>query len=102
MEKSEVAREILAYLVDHPDAQDTLEGIAHWWLLERQIKYHASLVKEVIQDLVESGLLLESQSMGTRPGYRINADKLEEILKVCRDASDSPRGRQSQDGKLNQ
>jgi len=32
-------REILAYLADHPDAQDTLAGIFEWWLLERKITY---------------------------------------------------------------
>jgi hypothetical protein len=32
MLKTEIAREILAYLLDHPDAQDTLDGISQWWV----------------------------------------------------------------------
>ena len=38
-DESKIGNEILAYLVDHPKTQDTLEGIVEWWLLERAIKY---------------------------------------------------------------
>jgi hypothetical protein len=92
LEKSEVAREILAYLADHPDAQDTLEGIIHWWLLERQIKYQMALVKEAVQELVDRGLLLENRIQGSKPGYRINAEKQDEIRKFFRKADGLARG----------
>ncbi len=55
--KDEIAREILAYLSDHPDAQDTLDGIVQWWLLERKIKQSQKLVKEVLSSLVKKNLL---------------------------------------------
>jgi hypothetical protein len=94
LEKTEVAREILAYLADHPDARDTLEGIVHWWLLEREIKYQLALVKEAVQELMDRGLLLEERIPGSKPGYRINAERQDEIRKFLREV-DSPSRRRS-------
>jgi hypothetical protein len=31
MNKAQISNEILAYLVEYPQAQDTLEGIVEWW-----------------------------------------------------------------------
>ena len=93
MEKSEVAREILAYLTDHPDARDSLEGIVHWWLLEREIKYQLALVKEAVQELIDRGLLLEERIPGSKPGYRINAEKQDDIRKFLRGNGSRPRSR---------
>lgn len=56
-DKTRIAHEILAYLVEHPEAQDTLEGIVQWWLLERKIKYQEILVKEALTKLVQDGYL---------------------------------------------
>ena len=56
MNKQQISNEVLAYLVEHPDAQDTLEGILEWWLLERQIKFQTARVKEVLSELVAKGL----------------------------------------------
>ena len=33
----EAAREILKYFVEHPEAADTLEGVAHWRLIGRHL-----------------------------------------------------------------
>lgn len=79
MQKTEIAREILAYLVDHPDAQDTLEGIIQWWLLERKIKYQTDMVKQTIAELVEKGFILEERAKDSRVHYRTNQSKQEEI-----------------------
>ncbi len=102
MEKSEVAKAILAYLADHPDAQDTLEGIAHWWLLERQISYHLALVQEAVEDLVQQGLILENRSTGSQPGYRLNLDRLEEIQSVFRKSKTLTRDRRPPNRKSRQ
>jgi len=34
-ETQEASLRILAYLMDNPDAQHTLKGIADWWLLQQ-------------------------------------------------------------------
>jgi hypothetical protein len=79
IEKNEIAREILSYLTDHPDAQDTLEGIVEWWLLESRIKFQREMVKEAIAELVRKELVVESEDANSRLHYRINESTVEEI-----------------------
>jgi hypothetical protein len=90
--KFEVAREILIYLEEHPDAQDTFDGIVDWWLLERRISYQILVVREAVQDLVRSGLVLEVKMESGVPRYRINRDKFGEHQK--------PDDMQSESGSL--
>lgn len=78
-EKSQLALEILAYLAEHPDAQDTLEGIVEWWILERRIKTEAAKVKKALAQLVDEGLIVESKGRDSRPHYRINRRKHNQI-----------------------
>ena len=61
--KPQIAHEILAYLAEHPEAEDTLDGIVRWWLLEQKIKYQTNMVREAIAELVGEGLLLEYKSL---------------------------------------
>jgi hypothetical protein len=75
----DIMREILAYLVEHPEAEDTLEGILKWWLLERKIKYQKKKVKEALADLVKKGLVLECEGGDRSLRYRINQSRCDEI-----------------------
>jgi hypothetical protein len=88
MQKPESAREILAYLVEHPDAQDTLDGIVQWWLLERKVKYQAERVKETLAELVAKGFILKDQGGDARIRYRLNPDKHEKIRAFLREIKD--------------
>ena len=81
-DKSLISNEILAYLVDHPRAQDTLEGIVEWWLLERQIKFQTARVKEALINLVAKGLILEKKGPDSKIHYRINQSKYKEIQEL--------------------
>ena len=74
-----IGNEILAYLVDHPKAQDTLEGIVEWWLLERAIKFQTARVREALSDLVARGLILEKKRTNSKTHYRVNQNRFEEI-----------------------
>ena len=76
---SKIGNEILAYLVENPKAQDTLEGIVEWWLLEREIKFEIARVKEALSDLVAKGLILEKKGSNSQVHYCINQNKHEEI-----------------------
>lgn len=69
---SQIAYEILTYLIQHPAAQDTLEGIVEWWILEQEIQRQTAVVKEALTDLVTQGLVLERQGRDGCTHYRIN------------------------------
>jgi len=79
LDKAEIVHEILTYLVDHPDAQDTLEGIVEWWLLERKIKSETIRVKEVLAELVRKELVIEHRRSDSQISYSINQAKEREI-----------------------
>ena len=44
-------RALLLYLVEHPDAKDTVEGIVHWWLAPAQADVAARTVNAALEDL---------------------------------------------------
>jgi hypothetical protein len=83
--KDEIAREILAYLADHPDAGDTLEGIVVWWLLEGRINSNKHLAISALDDLVSKGFVYKL-SRGAFPSeyYCINKDKQDQIAKLVK------------------
>ncbi|MFZ0312677.1 MAG: hypothetical protein WAL85_08230 [Candidatus Korobacteraceae bacterium] len=51
-----VALSILAYLVEHPDAKDSLEGIGVWWI-EDSAKCSQPELRGAVEALVELGAL---------------------------------------------
>lgn len=82
--RSHIARAILDYLLEHPDAQDTLAGIAEWWLPEEQMKTRLAIVKDALDQLVANALVLERRGKDLQTHYRINGQRLKEIEKLVR------------------
>jgi hypothetical protein len=68
----EVAEHILRYLQAHPEAKDTLEGIAEWWLAEDKISHVVEQVSEAVAWLVENGYLVERPVVGAKTIYEVN------------------------------
>jgi len=83
-DRSHISFEILDYLVEHPDAQDTADGIAQWWILERCVKSQAPLVKEAIEYLVERGLIVERKAKDSKIHYRINRRRAREVAALLK------------------
>src|SRR5215510_15320649 len=79
---SQIAQGVLAYLVEHPQAQDTLEGITHWWWLGQEIARRTAEVQSVLVDLVRRGLVLERRGADGRIHYRVNQHESEEIREL--------------------
>ena len=86
-DKTQIGHDILEYLIEHPDAQDTLEGIIEWWLLEQKIRHQTLVVREALSKLVEEGFVIEKKGQGVSPSYRINADKAHEAQELLKGPS---------------
>lgn len=80
--ETKIRKQILAYLTDHPSAQDTLEGIVEWWLLEQEVKFETARVKKALFELVTKGLVFEKKGPDSRIHYRINQSKYREIQRL--------------------
>jgi hypothetical protein len=78
-EKVWIAYEILEYLNDNPNAQDTLEGIVEWWLLERTINQQTLAVEEALSMLVTERLILAHQGVDSRTRYKLNSRRRRKI-----------------------
>jgi hypothetical protein len=65
------APEILDYLARHPDAQDTIDGILHWWVLDTCIRQWAPKIAETLELLVARGILEEQPRADGHILYRL-------------------------------
>jgi len=74
-----MAYQILAYLHANPDAQDTLEGIVEWWLLDQNIKRQSERVKQALAQLTERGLIVARMGTDSRVHYGVDRSKRDEI-----------------------
>jgi Fe2+ or Zn2+ uptake regulation protein len=80
-EESRIAQlkdEILKYLGAHPQAADTVEGIANWWLPRQRYEEEIQKVQQALDDLVERGLVTKTtladgtilyEHLGQRTGH---------------------------------
>jgi predicted nuclease with TOPRIM domain len=78
-ELSETAQDILSYLAEHPQSQDTLEGVTQWWLLEQEIKKQMEKVQAALDELIAEGSVLARRGKDGRTHYHINRRRLKEI-----------------------
>lgn len=61
---------VLRYLIDHPDAMDTFDGIAEWWVTREQLRVDLERLAHVLGDLIRQGIL-EETAIGDRRVYRL-------------------------------
>jgi hypothetical protein len=66
------APEILDYLVRQPEAQDTIEGILHWWVLDACVRKWAPKIADTVAQLVEQGFLEQKRSADGNVFYRVS------------------------------
>jgi hypothetical protein len=80
--KSKITRGILTYLTRHPAAQDTLEGVMEWWLLEQEIVNQTATVKDALADLMNEGLILERKGKDTQTRFCVNPRRARQISRM--------------------
>ncbi len=64
---SKLAHDILRYAQQNPDAADTAEGVAKWWLHD---KYPLTTVRQVLAELTAAGLMEEREGISLQKIYR--------------------------------
>ena len=89
--KKQLCDEILQYLVDHPKAQDTVTGIQTWWFLERTIKPRRVLVEEVLNKLVDDGLMIARKGSDSQTRYKMNRKQRKKIISLLQKDPRTPR-----------
>ena len=75
--RDEITRLILKYFLQSPGQVESFVGIARWRLLEEEVRHSVKQTEEVLQWLVTNGFLLVA-TVGSRPVYTLNPEKLEE------------------------
>lgn len=73
------AREILSYLVEHPDAKDTIEGIMKWWLSKGNTEREKDEIQEAIDFLVAKGWLVMREIADSKKIYGVEMVRMEQI-----------------------
>jgi hypothetical protein len=73
------APEILDYLARHPEAQDTIDGILHWWVLDSCIRQWAPKITETVNQLITGGFLEQKSSGDGNVFYRLSRHYLATI-----------------------
>lgn len=76
---SPIAYELLAYLAEHPEAQDTLVGVMRWWLLERQTRYWQPQVQAALEQLQAEDLVVVKQAQDHQLRYGLNRQRWDDI-----------------------
>ena len=77
--EEKLAEAILEYLAEHPQASDTLEGIAEWWIMRQQIRAEVATVAKVLRQLTASGLLEEIGKGKKTRRYRLKVMEPERV-----------------------
>jgi hypothetical protein len=75
----QVIRGILQYLIEHPDAKDTAEGIAKWWLAGTDAESKKKQVQNALDCLTARGWLTKRETSRREKIYGLNRNLLPEI-----------------------
>jgi hypothetical protein len=92
--QSDLAREILQYLLENPEGKDTFQGIARFWILGTKIDRMVDDLYEALTTLVELGYLNEKTIPGptgrtSEHSYELNSNRIGEIAELIKKA-DTP------------
>lgn len=69
---SSAAQEIEQYLETHPEAADSLEGIATWWVTRQRIRTEMAVVRAALEKLADAGVVTAGPTSDEHgPVYRL-------------------------------
>jgi type IV pilus assembly protein PilE len=67
--EKELSADILAYMLEHPNALDEVQGIAAWWFSEERMRAGVGAIERVLKDLVVRGMVVAHEIPGGRTLY---------------------------------
>jgi hypothetical protein len=85
--RDELIAEILRYVVAHPDAKDTIDGIEKWWLSKSTKREGKRKTEEALNFLAVKGWLNARSSPQSETIYSLNENSAEEIDAFLKDTS---------------
>ena len=66
----ELESAVRRYLAEHPEAMDTIEGIAEWWLMRERMRVDLEALNRTLGRLTDEGVL-ERLGAGDEARYRL-------------------------------
>lgn len=72
-------REVLQCFARFPQRQDTLQGIAQWWLMENRVEWAVTEVQAALDELLARGFIISWRTTDGQTRYKVNPDAWEEI-----------------------
>jgi len=82
--ESPLSRRIVSYLVTHPHAADTIEGISQGWLWDAQSQPSDDQLQQALDCLAARQLVLASHGGNGRVSYSMNPKKQGVINKLVK------------------
>ena len=86
----QIVRQVLSYFVRNPKATDSLEGVAHWRLLEEQVYRTVQQTELALSWLVVQGFLQEIPSPGSAPIFRLNLERGKDAVQFLAEQEQGP------------
>ncbi len=79
--RQRVIRGILLYLIEHPDAKDTMKGILKWWMPRGYLERGGKQIQQALDYLVLKGWLTTCPKVLQKDLiiYGVNKERLEQI-----------------------
>jgi len=82
--RQRIMREILHYMIEHPDAMDTVHGILSWWMPKGYRERGGKELQEALDALVLQGWLSQKAYQNGRTLYGVNKRRYQQIKEFLR------------------
>lgn len=79
-----MALDLLEHALAHPAAEDTIDGLAEWWVLTRQVTTVRLDVRLAVTDLLRRGLLRAHPGPDGRIRYRLDDARADDARALLR------------------
>lgn len=79
-----MALDLLEHALANPAREDTIDGLAEWWLLSRPVAMVRLEVRLAVTDLLRRGLLRERPGPDGRVRYGLDRERFDDARSLLR------------------